>query len=122
MRINEIQAIEDRLKKGKTIPEVTSTSTRTSKPVTKTDVSLKPEQKGLYGYENVDIDAEGNVTKKLKGVDKSKTIAGLSNDPITKIDFRNASKNDQLKIIEKIQIKLQPEVKKIAKIKLEALQ
>jgi len=115
-RINEIQAIEDRLKKGKTIPEVTSISTRTNKPVTKTDVSLKPEQKGLYGYENVDIDAEGNVTKKLKGVDKSKTIAGLSNDPITKIDFRNASKNDQLKIIEKIQIKLQPEVKKIAKI------
>ena len=115
-RINEIQAIEDRLKKGKTIPEVTSISTRTNKPVTKTDISLKTEQKGLYGYENVDIDAEGNVTKKLKGVDKSKTIAGLSNDPITKIDFRNASKNDQLKIIEKIQIKLQPEVKKIAKI------
>ena len=101
-RINEIQAIEDRLKKGKTIPEVTSISTRTNKPVTKTNVSLKPEQKGLYGYENVSIDKKGNLTKKLKGVDTSKTIAGLSNDPLNKIDFRNVSPKDKQKIISKI--------------------
>ena len=101
-RINEIQAIEDRLKKGKTIPEVTSISTRTNKPVTKTNVSLKPEQKGLYGYENVSIDKKGNLTKKLKGVDTSKTIAGLSKDPLNKIDFRNVSPKNKQKIISRI--------------------
>ena len=109
-RINEIQAIEDRLKKGKTIPEVTSTSTRTNKPVTKTNVSLKPQQKGLYGYENVDIDAEGNVTKKLKGVDTSKTIAGLSDDPITKIDLRDITPKTSPKVLQKMQVALNAKI------------
>ena len=108
-RINQIQAIEDRLKKGKTIPEVTSISTRTNKPITKTNVSLNPEQKGLYGYEYFDIDKKGNLTKKLKGVDLSQTIAGLSDDLLNKVDFRNASPEDQEKLVKKIASKIKPD-------------
>jgi len=109
-RINQIQAIEDRLKKGKTIPEVTSISTRTNKPITKTNVSLNPEQKGLYGYENFDIDKKGNLTKKLKGVDLSQTIAGLSDDLLNKVDFRNASPEDQEKIVKKMASKIKGKI------------
>jgi len=101
-RINQIQSIEDRLKKGKNIPEVTSISTKTGKPVTGTNIQLKPEQKGLYGYENVSIDKKGNLTKKLKGVDTSQTVAGLSKDPLNKIDFRNVSPKDKTKMISKM--------------------
>ena len=105
-RIEEIQAIQKILIKGKNVPTVTSTSPRTNKPVTKTNLKLTPKQKGFYGYENVDIDEKGNLTKKLKGADLSQTMAGLSDDPLNKVDFRNASPEDQKKLVEQMASKI----------------
>jgi hypothetical protein len=101
-RIDEIQAIENRIVKGKNVPEVTTTSKRVNQyePKPKTEYNVKfrrPGQKGLYGYEKIDTD---NFVSKLKGADTSRSVAGTADDVLSKIDFKNVdSKNAQQIII-----------------------
>ena len=107
-RIDEIQAIENRIVKGKTVPEVTSTSRRVNqyepKPQTKYNVKFdRPGQKGLYGYEKIDTD---NFSSRLKGADTSKSVAGLSDEVINKIDFKNVDVKNAPKIVDKIASRL----------------
>ena len=101
-RIDEIQAIENRIVKGKNVPEVTTTSKRVNQyePKPKTEYNVKfrrPGQKGLYGYEKIDTN---NFVSKLKGADTSRSVAGTADDVLSKIDFKNVdSKNAQQIII-----------------------
>jgi len=107
-RIDEIQAIENRIVKGKNVPEVTTTSRRVNqyepKPQTKYNVKFdRPGQKGLYGYQKIDTD---NFSSRLKGADTSKSVAGLSDEVISKIDFKNVDVKNAPKIVDKIASRL----------------
>jgi len=107
-RIDEIQAIENRIVKGKTVPEITTISRRVNQyeptPETKYNVKFdRPGQKGFYGFEKIDTDT---LSSKLKGADLSKSVAGLSNEAIDKISFKNAPEEKAKKIIKKLSTKL----------------
>ena len=103
-RIDEIQAIENRLVKGKNVPEVTTTSKRVNQyePKPKTEYNVKfrrPGQRGLYGYEKIDTN---NFVSKLKGADTSRSVAGTADDVLSKIDFKNVDSKNAQQIIIKI--------------------
>ena len=107
-RIDEIQAIENRIVKGKTVPEITTMSRRVNQyePIPETKYNVKfdrPGQKGFYGFEKIDTDT---LSSKLKGADLSKSVAGLSNEVIDKISFKNAPEEKAKKIIKKLSTKL----------------
>ena len=100
-RIDEIQAIENRIVKGKTVPEVTSTSRRVNQyePEAKTKYNVKfdrPGQKGLFGFEKIDTD---NFTSKLKGADLSKSIGGTKKDILSQIDFKKVNSENAEQVI-----------------------
>jgi hypothetical protein len=103
-RIDEIQAIENRIVKGKNVPEVTTTSKRVNQyePKPKTEYNVKfrrPGQRGLYGYEKIDTN---NFVSKLKGADTSRSVAGTADDVLSKIDFKNVDSKNAQQIIIKI--------------------
>ena len=103
-RIDEIQAIENRIVKGKNVPEVTTTSKRVNQyePKPKTEYNVKfrrPGQKGLYGYEKIDTN---NFVSKLKGADTSRSVAGTADDVLSKIDFKNVNPQNAEQIIVKL--------------------
>ena len=100
-RIDEIQAIESRIVKGKTVPEVTSTSRRVNQyePEAKTKYDVKFDrsgQKGLFGFEKIDTD---NFSSKLKGADLSKSIGGTKKDILSQINFKNVNSENAEQVI-----------------------
>ena len=116
-RIDEIQAIENRIVKGKTVPEVTSTSRRVNQyePEAKTKYNVKfdrPGQKGLFGFEKIDT---SNFSSKLKGADLSKSIGGTKKDILSQIDFKKVNSENAEQVINIISDELKRGGLKISK-------